>query len=67
MSQARVEYLTEVIMYHIVWRDKRGGIIFVGFTEYKTPADADEAVRTLYSHRNVDCTIGVELFLWEMT
>ena len=54
-------------MYHIVWRDASGGIIFVGFTEYATPTDADEAVRTLYRYRSANCNITVELFLWEMT
>jgi hypothetical protein len=54
-------------MYHIVWRETNGRIIHVGLTEYTTAADADEAARTLYACRNVNCLITVELFLWEMT
>lgn len=47
-------------MFRIVWRRADGAIYFIGATVYRTEAEASDALRTLYRHRNSDLFPNIE-------
>jgi hypothetical protein len=47
-------------MFRIIWRRADGAIIFIGLSEYRTEAEASDALRTLYGRRNSDCFPSIE-------